>query len=301
VVRLGKAYTFGEGTAGELGDGIDDDGHEVALPTLFLFDMEPIATITCGNLCSAIITTTGKLFLVGLLYGENGNNNEYKHRKPHQVQHDEPFKQVSFGDEHIGCITQSNKLYLFGNGSDGVLGDGSVEDHVSDNVHEYWNNIKVVTCTGRSTLFLDVSGRVYVCGHSQFGKLGDGIEKTHTIPRPIGLLDQNIPIDTILSNRMGWESAFISRDGNVYMCGKKVRDLFYFQNRIKKMLFNGGVPVSCGAVTGNFSVFIINKIETLLPIASPCINCNAAEAQFYVSDYSGAYCGEQCFKKRFPN
>jgi hypothetical protein len=285
VTASGKVYTCGYGEFGRLGDGNGDD-HNYNTPTLASsLCVEPVKQISCGNSCTTIITQSEKIFFVGLLLFDEEEAHDFLHIDPLQITTADPsdvFVKISLGLNHLGILTSSHKLYMFGKGRSGRLGDGVITDHfISDaNLSYFIPNVTDVICFDDATMFVDLIGNVYRCDAKN--------------ERPSKFPCRNV--EKILGGLYGHEIAFITKDGNVYDCFKR-QGLNYetIITIVKKVEFNGNTPISCGIVTSSFNVFIINEIDGMLPINAPCLTCGNVDASFYTSDYSGVYCGKKCY------
>ena len=104
----GKAYTFGDGRYGKLGDGRTED-HRVRVPVQIQGITEPVSSISCGSEYTGIVTVSGKAYTFGDgLYGTLGNGRTDNHVVgiPVQVQGiTEPVASISSRYFHTGIVT----------------------------------------------------------------------------------------------------------------------------------------------------------------------------------------------------
>jgi len=132
VTISGKAYTFGDGGNGKLGDGRTDD-HRVGIPIQVQGIIEPIASISCGTNHTGIVTVSGKAYTFGDgHYGRlgDGRTDDYNVGIPVQVEGiTEPIASISCGSYHTGIVTVCGKAYTFGNGYNGKLGNGRTDEY----------------------------------------------------------------------------------------------------------------------------------------------------------------------------
>jgi hypothetical protein len=270
VTKSSKVYMCGTGAFGELGDNNGDE-HTFFTPTLSIpLSIEPVKYISCGNVCTVVITRSEKIFFVGFLFVEAENWDSFIQIHPFQITTIDPndiFVKISLGDGHLGILTNNHKLYIFGDVSGGKAGDGNAEDHliVNSNLSYYIPNVKDVACTRYTTVFIDLIGSVHICDSNN--------------PYPVHIVKSQ-QMEKVLTN--GSDVGFISNDGN-----------FYRPERYK-LDFNHDTPISHGSMAYSFSVFVINELDNLLPISAPCATCGNVNAAYYSSDYTGAYCGKQC-------
>ena len=81
---------------------------------------------------------------------------------------------ISAGDSHSAAITQTKKLYMWGNGSYGRLGTGFEVSATKPVLVEDLANKEIirVSCGAFHTLALSTEGFVYAFGQDKYGKLG---------------------------------------------------------------------------------------------------------------------------------
>ena len=141
------------------------------------------------------------------LYGRLGDGDTSKHKEgipklinPHYFNdgvNNEKVIHISSGDFHSLVLTESGKVYAFGYGESGVLGDGDISNHDegipklinADYFNDGLNNEKVIHISSGydHSLVLTESGKVYAFGFGHFGRLGDDDTSRHTegIPKLI--------------------------------------------------------------------------------------------------------------------
>jgi len=153
LANTGKVYCWGYDGYGELGNGSDETGDQVA-PTLV---EDGVATSPDGD-------------------GTNLTN----------------IKQITGGDSHTCALANTGKVYCWGRDDDGELGNGSdetgdqvaptlVEDGVAaspDSDGTNLTNIKQITGGGYHTCALANTGKVYCWGNDGNGRLGNGSDET---------------------------------------------------------------------------------------------------------------------------
>jgi len=205
VTVSGKAYTFGDGFGGKLGNGRIDD-HFVGIPVQVQGITELVASISCGGYHTGIVTVSGKAYTFG--YGfcgklGDGRTDEHSVGIPVQVQGiTEPIASISCGYSHTGIVTFSGKSYTFGSGFSGKLGNGRTDDHdvgIPVQVQGITEPIASISCGHCHTAIVTVSGKAYTFGAGSYGKLGNGRIDGHDVGIPVQLQGITVPVASISS------------------------------------------------------------------------------------------------------
>ena len=171
ITKQGQLYMCGNGNSGELGLGYHTKQSNIPIP---IPEVSDILQVSCGNYCTAFITSSGQLYTFG--------NNLYRRLLlPEEKQYFFPtlvkelkginIIQVSCGEIHMGMVDDKGKAYLqglrtYGYGSEWVQ-NGLFPD-------PYVNDVKEISCGENHTLFLTKTGEVYSCGNGSYGQLGFG-------------------------------------------------------------------------------------------------------------------------------
>ena len=153
---------------------------------------EKIVKFWCGPRESYLLTNLGNLYHAGYNYTgrggvNNGNVNYVFTRIPIPDQTTDPVVDFSTSqgvayEGHSGCVTQSGKLYMWGNGSNFALGTGNqTQQNAPVRVNFgaiIGKQIKKVFCCGGGnaiwTLVTDIDDNVYSCGYNNNGQCGLG-------------------------------------------------------------------------------------------------------------------------------
>lgn len=134
----GRLFSWGSNFYGQVGDGTTQNRHQpFELSTVFAFDnKETIGTFTTSGLTSALLTTTGRLFIWGYnRYGQlgNGSSSEFV-LTPTEVTpfvgvtEEETITTVFLKGESVLILTSNNRIFTWGNNQFGQLGDGTYLD-----------------------------------------------------------------------------------------------------------------------------------------------------------------------------
>lgn len=172
-----EVYSWGWGDFGRLGHA---DCKDVFLPTpISALSGIPVKSISCGDTHTLVVTESGQLLAFGRNQnGQLGNGKIEDSLEPQQIMALDGVKvsQVACGAEHSVCCTDDGKVFAWGWGRYGNIGDGATEDrHVPTPVQGF-EDVKItgVACGWRHTLAVDSSGVLYTWGWGKYGQLGHG-------------------------------------------------------------------------------------------------------------------------------
>ena len=146
LTKSGNVYAFGDGKYGQLGDG-DTSNHYEGIPKLINSDYfnngeynEKIINISSGDDHSLVLTESGNVYAFGS--GDSGrlgdgDTSDHVEGIPKLInpnyfyngEYNEKIIHISAGTEHSLVLTESGKVYAFGNGYGGRLGDDDISDH----------------------------------------------------------------------------------------------------------------------------------------------------------------------------
>jgi len=266
VTVSGKAYTFGYGKFGRLGNGRIDD-HNVGIPVQIQGITEPIASISCAEYHTGIVTVSGNVYTFGNgNFGTLGDGIIDYHCVgiPVQVQGIiEPIASISCGSYYTGIVTVSGKAYTFGSGYDGKLGNGKTDHHyvgIPVQIEGIREPVASISCGTYHTGIVTVSGKAYTFGSGYGGKLGNGRTDDHSVGIPVQVQGITEPVASI--------SCAHSHTGIVTVSGKA----YTFGDGIFGKLGNGktdhhsvGIPTQIERITesvasiscGNFHTGIV--------------------------------------------
>ena len=179
-------FSWGNGEYGALGF-----GNIQSLPTptpLFVRQNSVklrIAKVECGSLHSVCITNKRKIFTWGCgKQGRLGHGNEEDVLLPTEIPMLSNMRvvQVSAGESHCAAITQTKKVFVWGNGSYGRLGLGFENQENRPMLVEDLTDKKIikVNCGTFHTFVLSEDGYIYAFGQNKYGKLGLNVRKENT-------------------------------------------------------------------------------------------------------------------------
>ena len=171
-------YSWGVGSYGALGFGSIEDVRQPTILDIMQGGMRlNIVKIVCGKMHSMCLSSKKKIFTWGTgLNGRLGHGHDEDVLVPTEIQMLSNLRviNISAGESHSAAITQTKKLYTWGNGSYGRLGTGfDVTQNkpvlVEDLAHK---EMLKVSCGAFHTLVLSTEGYIYAFGQDKYGKLG---------------------------------------------------------------------------------------------------------------------------------
>ena len=214
IDELGKLYTWGENSKGQLGNGTSNN---VTTPSIIMSD-KTFKSISAGFESSVAITTDGKLYVWGANEeGNLGDGSRENKNTPINIQAEVNFESVehSTGLNYFLAIDENGNIWGVGDNSQGQLGDGTLENK-TELTQITTDIVFTKVATGYNhTLALDENGNLYVCGSNLNGQLGDetGERKTR-----ITKVFANVKFEDIDAT---WSSNIAIRENNtLYVWGE---------------------------------------------------------------------------------
>ena len=171
----GRVWVWGSNTEGQLGLG--EDSEETVFTPTELPLQDRVTQIACGYYHSALVTSQGHLLTFGEEEGGKlglGETEESDCDTPRLVNIPEPVTAVRCGASHTLALTNSGKVYSFGQSSHGQLGLGNtVLESALPRLVVSLDQLKVtsVSCGENHSLVTTCSGHLYTFGDGRHGKL----------------------------------------------------------------------------------------------------------------------------------
>jgi alpha-tubulin suppressor-like RCC1 family protein len=215
VTENGIVYAFGANTNGQLGNGTSNNSNKpikVSDGGGFVNNGQggnKVIAVSGSLYHSLILTKSGIVYAFGgNSSGQLGNKNIPRSSIPIKVSNGEGFVNdgssgnkvtaIAAGHKHSLVLTESGKVYAFGENTYGQLGNGTNTDSriptkVSNsddgrfvNNGQGGNKVTAIATLHNHSLISTESGKVYAFGHNAYGKLGNGSTNSN---KPIKVSD----------------------------------------------------------------------------------------------------------------
>ena len=173
VTTDNRAYCWGWGSSGQLGDGTTTTRFEpVAVASMLRFRQ-----VSAGGQHTCGVTTDNRAYCWGANFGALGDGTTTPRLTPVLVMGGRLFRQVSAGESHTcGVSYPDNQAYCWGSNGQGNLGDGTTMDRLAPVAVAGGRQFRQVSAGQAHTCGVTTSDRAFCWGSNEFGQLGDSSE-----------------------------------------------------------------------------------------------------------------------------
>lgn len=196
ITKNGKLFMFGSNNWGQLGLG---SKVSVSKPTCVkALKSEKVHLVACGRNHTLICTAEGKVFSSGG-NGEGqlglGDCEEWMsfHRIPFFDSHG-PLKMLAAGSNTSAALTESGKLFMWGDNSEGQIGLGKQSHASTPQEVSVGRPISWVSCGYYHSALVTVDGSLYTFGERDCGKLGLSTDQVtgHRVPQRVKAITDKV-------------------------------------------------------------------------------------------------------------
>lgn len=192
--------------------------------------------ISLGGNHSAMITDDGKLFMWGgNLYGQLGNETNIDSNIPIDItehfnlNENEIITSVSLGHFHSAALTSDGRMFIWGYGNNGELGNMQTEHSnvpidITDRFYLQQNEtIKEISLGAHHSAMLTSTGRVFTWGVNNSGQLGNNTIRSRNYPLEINNWIELDEGEIVQSIELGYlYSTLITSENRLFTWGENV-------------------------------------------------------------------------------
>ncbi len=199
LTSLGRVFTWGDNSQGQLGDGttIDKNTPTDITAQLSLAVDETVQSMAIANKHYILYTSDNRVFSWGYnSSGQVGNGSITSQHTPLDItsqfnfSEGESIVEIATGELHTSLVTSMGRLFMWGENMNGQLGDGTTIDKNTPTditlvfMYELAFNEKInhVVLTEGHTMVMTSEQRVYAWGKNNYGQVGDETNLQRTEP-----------------------------------------------------------------------------------------------------------------------
>ncbi|KAK2917307.1 hypothetical protein Q8A73_004053 [Channa argus] len=254
ITKNGKLFMFGSNNWGQLGLG---SKASVNKPTCVkALKSEKVQLVACGRNHTLICTARGKVYASGgNSEGQLGLGDCEERTTFHKVDFFDslgPMKMLAASSNISAVLTESGKLFMWGDNNEGQIGLGKESHACSPQEVTVGRPINWVSCGYYHSALVTVDGALYTFGERDSGKLGLGTDQVpgHRVPQLVKTIKE--PVTQVACG--GGHTVALTGDGmyafGLGQFGQLGHGTFIFESRLPRPVehFKKGrvVQVACG-------------------------------------------------------
>ncbi len=236
LTRDGRVFTWGRNNHGQLGDGtVVDKTTPVEITDSFgLAAGDKIVAIEAGDFNGMVLSDFGRVFIWGdNLYGQIGNGGTTDILSPVEVtitlSPEETIIDLALGGRNAGVVTSDNRVFIWGEGAYGVIGNLSYTDRLSPtDVTSHFTLaesevIEEIDLGVKNGIALSNLGIIYGWGNDEdqaVGASGSGPYLEPVSLMNMFLFNQGESVEYI--NATLYNTTIITTEGRMYKCGSNI-------------------------------------------------------------------------------
>lgn len=218
VTESGEVWTWGRNIWGLLGDGTTDKDNHTLPQKITSLGNTKIKKVVNQNNCTLALDEENNLWI----WGQNAPVTS-TFLNPAKALSD--IKEIKSSQLHSGALSMNGNLYMWGDNSNGTLGDGTCENKtIAEAVLIDLPQIKQYDLGGTSSCAVSTEGELYTWGNNGDGQLGYEVTTEDEEGKNSSLIPTKVPgMTNVKKAYMGPSNgAAIKEDGSLWLWGKNV-------------------------------------------------------------------------------
>ncbi|KAJ3442371.1 ras-related protein rab-5c [Anaeramoeba flamelloides] len=223
-------FTFGSGTQYQLGNGTPlNTPIPFSLPIeTFLKQNDTIKQVACGARSTLLLTDNDHLYHFGSKGGPTSKNWLKFNKTPTEIQRfvKSSIKEISAGGWHYMVLEENGKVYSWGYGKQGQLGQGKKNVNIAEpKLIKFFEDIKItnISCGHHHSAAISSNGKIFTWGCIKAGRLLFEVENM-TFETAYQYIPYEIETNIKFINiKCGYYATYaIDLDGKIYSGGRSI-------------------------------------------------------------------------------
>jgi uncharacterized repeat protein (TIGR02543 family) len=220
LTESGNVFTWGSGSLGQLGTGLNFEQRLVPTNITSQFPAEDkVIRVSIGGSTSSALTESGAVYTWGRNgNGQLGDNTTNFKIAPTEITNQFPsdikIVALSIGEFHSSAITESGKIYTWGKNLQGQVGNNSqTQSSIPIDITSRFpvgDKVIYVSLGFEFSSALTASGKVYTWGNNAGGQLGDNSTTQRWVPVLVSPISTPFTVDLSFQSNGGSNIASIN-------------------------------------------------------------------------------------------